>query len=692
MAPQTLERKIIVLIFALLCGTVVTYSAVHLTGYIDDYRRSLVSQALNAARGVQGDVGKVLALGIELKDMQGLSEKCRDALQHTPFLCHCFITDPSGRVLAHDGTSKGDLVYDVNTADAITVARQRVYRVSSQTLGEVFDVVLPLVTPDGKITGYVHAGFSKGLITTRVLTIAGYTAVVLVVSLLFALVLSVRFVRRMISAPIQRLLEGVKRVARGDYHEPLPVGSGTYDFDELARNVNLMSQSLADREQELQKSYEELAATHQKLQVSYLQLEGLSLEVEQSSELYRSLTQESVDAIIVFDDQGTIKMVNRAVEELFGLGGELLRGLTLQEFLEKGHVENRDEVSLLFSQAEGGGRLSGEASIVLPDTGRRIARVTVSSVISADQRVVQAIFHDLTHEYEIMDNLRKSAEDLARVNRMKDSFLGMASHELKTPLTVILGYTDLILGEMEERLDEQTREMIRNISTAAHRLDGIVRDMVDVSLISGGKLALRQIPVDLNTLIEATVAEMRYFFSMRRQEVSTVLEPDLPEITGDPMRLSQLFTNVIGNAVKFTPDGGKITITTLSKYLDRPPLPLAGNSPLFSFERHRTPELYVEIIIQDTGIGIDKQDQPLIFDKFYEVGEISEHSSGKSAFKAKGTGLGLSIAKGVVELHGGEIWVESPGYDPVTFPGSAFHILLPVSRTRSPERDTLSPP
>ncbi|HQU37875.1 MAG TPA: HAMP domain-containing sensor histidine kinase, partial [Anaerolineales bacterium] len=126
----------------------------------------------------------------------------------------------------------------------------------------------------------------------------------------------------------------------------------------------------------------------------------------------------------------------------------------------------------------------------------------------------------------------------------------------------------------------------------------------------------------------------------------------------DTQRITQALRNVINNAVKYTPDNGKITISGRM---------LPG---------------FIEIVVEDTGIGISQEHQSIIFEKFGQVGSVGLHSSGKTKFKGGGPGLGLSIARGILEAHGGAIWVESPGYDEKAYPGSTFHILIPA-RTES---------
>ena len=157
------------------------------------------------------------------------------------------------------------------------------------------------------------------------------------------------------------------------------------------------------------------------------------------------------------------------------------------------------------------------------------------------------------------------------------------------------------------------------------------------------------------------------------------LAEDLPLIKCDFERIVQAIGNVLNNAIKFTPDKGRIIVET--KLVLRPRMPekfaSVGADGLCTLSSEQIP--YVEIAIYDSGIGIAEEEQEAIFEKFYEVGEVEEHSSGKVAFKSRGAGLGLSIVKGIVDLHGGAVWVESPGYDPDAMPGSTFYLLLPAT-------------
>ena len=284
-----------------------------------------------------------------------------------------------------------------------------------------------------------------------------------------------------------------------------------------------------------------------------------------------------------------------------------------------------------------------------------------------------------SRDLSIAEVLHRQADaaDLERLNKMKDSFLGLASHELKTPLTVIMGYSELITTELADKIDPTVLEMVQNIANASARLNNIVKDMVDISMIDEKKLQLKLENINLNRLVEDTVNELRFFFSMRKQHLITNFDESIPFIKGDSLRIMQLFLNILGNAIKFTPDGGTISVSTGVKLLLRSrQTPLSHDQLYVNIGRDR--HMYLEVVISDTGIGIDLEDQLHIFDKFYEVGNIEEHSTGKVAFKAKGTGLGLTIAKGIVAMHGGDIWVESQGYDPVRYPGSSFYILLPL--------------
>ncbi len=262
---------------------------------------------------------------------------------------------------------------------------------------------------------------------------------------------------------------------------------------------------------------------------------------------------------------------------------------------------------------------------------------------------------------ERTEELARLNRDMAKLDKKKSDFVAIAAHELKTPLTLIQGYAEMLAeGGVENMPPEMLRRQMMGIVKGADRLRMIVEDIIDVSLIDTEVLALNLELTSLANVIELACRDQME--AAQDRDVTVEMEPcqDLPYVEADALRLHQVLSNIIGNAIKYTPDGGRVRVSARH-------LPSQEDQPDF-----------VEIVVSDTGVGIDLDEQERIFDKFYRIESPDLHSSSKTRFMGGGPGLGLAIAKGIIEAHGGRIWVESEGYDPVRCPGSHFHILLPV--------------
>jgi signal transduction histidine kinase len=261
------------------------------------------------------------------------------------------------------------------------------------------------------------------------------------------------------------------------------------------------------------------------------------------------------------------------------------------------------------------------------------------------------------------ENLLDSNQRLERLDGVKSDFITIASHELRTPLTQVQGYSDL-LKEMAERrvLDpNETADITQNLSKASQRMADIITAMLEVSQVDVDTLDLTYGETNLSMVIKLAVEPYAEAIRNRKQVLVGKGLSNLPLIHGDLKRLVQVFQNLITNAVKFTPDGGKIEIT----------------GQVYDKDNEGNP-LSVRVSISDNGIGIDEKHHELIFEKFYRVGAVELHSSGTTKFKGAGPGLGLPLARGIIVGHGGRIWVESKGYDENKRYGSTFHVVLPV--------------
>ena len=266
-----------------------------------------------------------------------------------------------------------------------------------------------------------------------------------------------------------------------------------------------------------------------------------------------------------------------------------------------------------------------------------------------------------TRVAHISSEMEKAQAEMERMDKSKSAFISVAAHELKTPITLIDGYASMMEDMIQEGKGVPLDSMLTGMQTGIKRLRTIVDDMLDVSMIDNNLLSLNFQPIQIEKMLDALRIELSETFDARNQTLEiNVFEGDKQWIYVDPPRIMQAIRNIINNAVKYTPDGGKVTISG------------------------RTLPGLIEVIITDTGIGISLENQAVIFEKFGQLGRLDLHSSGKTKFKGDGPGLGLPIARGILEAHGGSVWVESEGYDEVKCPGTAFHVLIPI-RTEAPE-------
>ncbi|MFP4394409.1 MAG: GAF domain-containing protein [Anaerolineales bacterium] len=256
------------------------------------------------------------------------------------------------------------------------------------------------------------------------------------------------------------------------------------------------------------------------------------------------------------------------------------------------------------------------------------------------------------------EELNQAYKTLEKMDQNKSDFIRVAAHELRTPLTVIKGYTQ-VLEAMATEQRQELASLVRGILSGTDRLHRIVNSMLDVAMLDSETMNMVKRPMDLERLFIDVERAFHEAWEERHLELTITGIAALPKIDGDPSLLYKVFDHLVGNAIKYTPDGGQITV-------------------IGALIQDGREEPVVKIAVQDTGIGIDPEYHDLIFQKFYQMGQVQLHSSSRTDFKGGGPGLGLAIARGIIEAHGGRIWVESPGHDETTCPGSTFYVLLPT--------------
>lgn len=244
---------------------------------------------------------------------------------------------------------------------------------------------------------------------------------------------------------------------------------------------------------------------------------------------------------------------------------------------------------------------------------------------------------------QIYADLKTANDKLKEVDRLKDEFVSVTSHELRTPMTAIKSYVWMVLNKKAGEVAPKAHEYLDKVYISTERLINLVNDMLDVSRIESGRIQLQIVPLDLHGLASQVKDEFLAKVVERNMGFEVLIPIDTPKVLADKEKIHQVLENLVGNAFKFTPNGGRITIES------------------------KTGDGYLEIMVSDTGRGITAEDLPKLFTKFGRLG-----NSLVSVAESGGTGLGLYICKQIIDLHKGKIWVESEiGH------GTRFRFTLP---------------
>jgi len=266
---------------------------------------------------------------------------------------------------------------------------------------------------------------------------------------------------------------------------------------------------------------------------------------------------------------------------------------------------------------------------------------------------------------EMTENLQQRTIELENTNRIleqmdrtKMRFIQVSAHELRTPMTLVQGYAQMaqLKSDGNADLERYTKGMLEGTT----RMVEIIDNMLDVSRIDSNLLEIAPSKMHIDQVIEKINKTLGPAFKERKLTFKVQDLSNLPEINADKDLLYKVFYHVIGNAIKYTPDGGSITVS--GRVIEDNP---------------KDPE--IEIAVKDTGIGVDSQYQHLVFEKFYQTGEVLLHSSGKTKFKGGGPGLGLAISRGIMDAHRGRIWLESTGHNEQTYPGSTVYMRISIN-------------
>ena len=432
-----------------------------------------------------------------------------------------------------------------------------------------------------------------------------FTLISCLVVIAIALVVSQRIVR-----PIRQVTGAARAIGRGEFDQEIPV-TGSNEVGVLAEEFNSMRWNLKS-------AVEKLTAEEKKM---------------------TAIVNSIAEGLILVDSGNRVLHINPAAERLLNISADSID----QDITE---IFQNDELIDIFEEDQRQ-TLQHKPTEQIPSKNEGLNLISEVTLARYDEqlvlRIIASPFLDenglILGTVYLFDDITREKE----IDQMKSDFISLVSHELRTPLTSIIGFVSFILDGKAGAINDRQRNSLARVQRQSKRLAALINDLLDISRIESGRIQMDQAPVSILEIVTQRIEEIRPQADEKSIQLALTTPESVPNILGDEARMGQVFTNLIGNAIKFTPDNGEVNVKVEAD----------GNL------------LHVEVI--DTGPGIPPEERQKIFDKFYQLSDISTRQQG-------GSGLGLSISKSIVEAHGGKLWIDDGNQGK----GSNFQFVLPL--------------
>lgn len=555
------------------------------------YLADLKSELISEGRLVRETIGGAFQAQNPLPVMEDLASRMGRELGK-----RITIIDASGVVLGDSEENANQMENHRNRPEVRQAIQEGLGSATrfSATLGNRMMYLAIPVEQNGSLVGVVR--LAVPLVQIQETLNRLWSIVITAILLAMAVVFLVSFrIARKVTEPVEEMTEAARRFARGDF-EQLLVPRSRDEIGALSEALNHMAETLRDKVEQISESKRRLEA----------------------------VLTNMVSGVLLVDRQGNVTLFNPAAQRILGLKkAELNRHHT--EILRNYEINTRiDEV------LQHGKRLNHEVTLIYPET--RTLDVSLAPILRDGQVVgVVIVLYDIT--------------EMRRLEKVRSEFVANVSHELRTPITSLVGFSETLLGGALAN-PETAEEFVKIINHEAERLRRLTDDLLELSRLETGQLGKEQTPLDLIDLVAAVSSRTKSRF----EKAGLELEIDLPDTRAEVManqdRLEQVMLNLLDNALKYTPQGGKVVVG--AKLFDEA----------------------VTITVADNGPGIPEEDVPRVFERFYRVEKARSRKMG-------GTGLGLAIAKHIVEAHGGKIGVESR-----LGKGSTFYFTIPTINKR----------